>query len=80
MGRSFCKPGSFLCGYGQEPVSKGFCNSSRGPYIILHPGSKGNVPAVPEIRNGTGKVGLSEIIVHGNAEHFRSAHNHVHAP
>ena len=37
------------------------------------------MPSVPEIGNGTGKIGLPEILVQGNTEALRGSHHHIHA-
>ena len=48
-------------------------------HIVLHPGAQGNMPAVPEVRDGTGEIRTFEILVQGNAEAFSRPHHHVHA-
>ena len=50
----------------------------RVKYIVFHPGSKGNVPAVPEIRNGNCKIGTTEIFIQFYAEQFPDSDYHIH--
>ncbi len=54
----------------------------QGKWIEHSPfiqGAQGNMPAVPEVRDGTRKIRPFEILVQGNAEAFSRPHHHVHA-
>ena len=59
-------------------AQRSFSVSAQGDiHIFPEPGAQGDMPPLPEFVNGTGEVGIAEILQKVEAEHFAQTDGHV---